>query len=244
MGAIVWQLNDCWPVTSWSAIDSGERPKPLWYAMRRAFADRLVTVQPRSDETGVGGLAIVAVNDSTDPWSTRLRVGRFDFEGEAHATAVVDVHVEAGSAQTVALPKDVCVPDDPGNEVLVVDAVDGVARARRFFAEDRDIAYPAPRYEAEVEPVDGGQRVTVTARTVLRDLTLFPDRLDPRASVNDALVTLLPGETAVFMIRSPEPLDPEALTTRPVLRCVSDVGDVQRGSDVGVELALPVPSKE
>ena len=39
-GAIIWQLNDCWPVTSWAAIDSEDRPKPLWYAMRHAFAPR------------------------------------------------------------------------------------------------------------------------------------------------------------------------------------------------------------
>jgi beta-mannosidase len=121
----------------------------------------------------------------------------------------------------VALPKEMCVPDDPRTEVLVVDA--GDRRAWWFFAEDRDIPYPTPRYDAEVAPFDGGQRVTVTARTVLRDLTLFPDRLDPRARVDRALVTLLPGETAVFTIRSPQPLDPEALTTRPVLRCVNDV---------------------
>jgi beta-mannosidase len=233
MGAIVWQLNDCWPVTSWAAIDSEERPKPLWFALRRVFAERLVTVQPRGGDAGDDGLAVVAVNDSTEPWSAQLRVSRLDIDGEAHATAIVRVNVDAGSSQTVDLPKDVCVPDDPRAEVLVADT-EGT-RAWWFFAEDRDIAYPAPRYDADVEPVDGGQRVTVTARTVLRDLTLFPDRLDPRASVDDALVTLLPGETAVFTIRSPQPLDPEALTTRPVLRSVNDVG---------VQPDLPVPSKE
>ena len=37
-GAIVWQLNDCWPVTSWAAIDGDERPKPLYYALKNAFA--------------------------------------------------------------------------------------------------------------------------------------------------------------------------------------------------------------
>ena len=46
MGAIVWQLNDCWPVTSWSAVDGDGRLKPLWYALRHAFADRLLTIQP------------------------------------------------------------------------------------------------------------------------------------------------------------------------------------------------------
>jgi beta-mannosidase len=201
------------------------------------FADRLVTVQPRGDGAGDEGLAVVAVNDSTEPWSAQLRVSRLDLEGEVHATASVDVNVEAGSAQTVGLPKDVCVPDDPRAELLVVDTLDGPGkRVLWFFAEDRDIAYPAPRYDATVESADGQQDVIVTARTILRDLTLFPDRLDPRATVNDGLITLLPGDTYAFQVRSPEPLDPGALTTRPVLRCVNDVGAAQP--------ARPVPSKE
>uniref|UniRef100_UPI002869C456 glycoside hydrolase family 2 protein n=1 Tax=Deinococcus sp. TaxID=47478 RepID=UPI002869C456 len=36
-GALVWQLNDCWPVTSWSLIDSCGLPKPAWYAVGREF---------------------------------------------------------------------------------------------------------------------------------------------------------------------------------------------------------------
>src|SRR5690606_28036205 len=34
-GSLYWQLNDCWPVSSWSAIDGDGRLKPLWYASRR-----------------------------------------------------------------------------------------------------------------------------------------------------------------------------------------------------------------
>ncbi|MFD0788331.1 hypothetical protein ACFQZ8_30835, partial [Micromonospora azadirachtae] len=76
--------------------------------------------------------------------------------------------------------------------------------------------------DAVVEPVEGGQRVRVTTGTVLRDLILFPDRLDAAASVDEALVTLLPGESATFLVRAPHALDPVALTSRPVLRCVND----------------------
>ncbi|KAF2124870.1 glycoside hydrolase family 2 protein [Dothidotthia symphoricarpi CBS 119687] len=37
-GALVWQLNDCWPVTSWSIVDYFLRKKPAYYAMRRVLA--------------------------------------------------------------------------------------------------------------------------------------------------------------------------------------------------------------
>jgi beta-mannosidase len=65
--------------------------------------------------------------------------------------------------------------------------------------------------------------VTVTAGTILRDLTLFPDRLDGCATVDDALVTLLPGESATFTIRTTCALEPAPLTSPPVLRCVNDI---------------------
>ena len=58
---------------------------------------------------------------------------------------------------------------------------------------------------------------------MLRDLTLFPDRLDPTASADKALVTLLPGESTTVTVRADTALDPAALTSRPVLRCVNDI---------------------
>jgi beta-mannosidase len=58
---------------------------------------------------------------------------------------------------------------------------------------------------------------------VLRDLTLFPDRLDGSATVDTALVTLLPGESTTFTVHADRVLDPAALVARPVLRCVNDL---------------------
>jgi beta-mannosidase len=43
MGSLYWQLNDCWPVFSWSSIDFGGRWKGLHYAARRFYAPALVT---------------------------------------------------------------------------------------------------------------------------------------------------------------------------------------------------------
>ncbi|WBB72401.1 glycoside hydrolase family 2 protein [Micromonospora sp. WMMD1128] len=216
MGTIVWQLNDCWPVTSWAAVDGDGRRKPLWYALRRAYADRLLTVQPRD-----GGLALVAVNDTARAWTAPATVTRVTVTGEPRAKTSVDLDVPAYSSVVLTLPAELARPDEGRRELLVAEAGDTAERALWFFAEDRDIDWPAAEWDASVEPVDGGQRIVVTARTALRDLTLFPDRLDPSAQVDRALVTLLPGESTAFTVRALAPLDAAALTHRPVLRCVN-----------------------
>jgi beta-mannosidase len=39
MGTLLWQLNDCWPVTSWSILDASKIPKASWYAVKNAYAE-------------------------------------------------------------------------------------------------------------------------------------------------------------------------------------------------------------
>ena len=43
MGAVYWQLNDCWPVASWSSIDSSYRWCALHYEAKRFFAPVLIS---------------------------------------------------------------------------------------------------------------------------------------------------------------------------------------------------------
>lgn len=209
-GTIVWQLNDCWPVVSWSAVDGRGRRKPLWYALRRVYADRLLTVQDG---------AVAVVNDGPEPWAGELELQRLALSGEPLAGESVQIKVEPRSVARISLPDPVAVPRDPAAELLSV-RLDG-HRALRFFAEDPRVAFPAAAHETEVTPAKGGGLdVTVTARTLLRDLALFPDRLDPASSVDDMLITLLPGESVTLHVTGSP--DPAALVTRPVLRCVND----------------------
>jgi beta-mannosidase len=188
----------------------------LWYTLRRVFADRLLTVQPRD-----GAPALVAVNDSATPWTVSATVSRRTLAGVGLAEITLSSTVPPGSAVTLPLPADLTTPADPATELLVADT--GDARAWWFFAEDKDIAWPLAKYDTRVDKKGSTTLVTVTAQNILRDLTLNPDRLDPSAQVDDAGVTLLPGESVTFTVTGARGLDPTALTTRPVLRCVNDL---------------------
>nr|WSX75047.1 glycoside hydrolase family 2 protein [Streptomyces sp. NBC_00899] len=214
-GAVLWQLNDCWPVTSWAAVDGDGREKPLYHELKRLYADRLLTLQERG-----GRLVLAAVNQSGEPWTCQARVRRVDAHGGPGAEAQLPVRVAARSVALIDLPGEVAVPAGSARDFLVADA-DGL-RAVHFPVPDHAFAYPVAEMATEVTLRPGGVRVTVTARTLLRDLLLQADRLHPDARTDRGLVTLLPGESAEFTVTGWNGEYPERLAT--ALRCVNATG--------------------
>ncbi|UVS78143.1 glycoside hydrolase family 2 protein [Actinokineospora sp. UTMC 2448] len=208
-GALVWQLNDCWPVTSWSAVDGDERPKPLYYALRHAFAPRLLTVQPRGD-----ALAVIAVNDTDEPWTGELSVRRMTLAGEVVAEAALPLEAGARGAARVDLPAVVLAGED--TDLLVVAA--GEVRVVHLFVEDIAMPYDPNPVTASVAAVEGGYRVDVTASAFARDVALLADRVAADAVADDMLITLLPGETHSFHVSTAAEVDPAAFTAPEVLR--------------------------
>ncbi|MCX5600873.1 glycoside hydrolase family 2 protein [Streptomyces phaeochromogenes] len=223
-GTIVWQLNDCWPVTSWAAIDGDGREKPLYHELKRLYADRLLTLQPRGD-----GLLLAVINQAAEPWKGRLTLRRMSVEGGVVAEAGVGFDAGARAVSDVRVPRElepaglkeflvVDVDADPGSDGDEGGGGGGL-RALYFPAPDREVPYPRPRFDVSVSP--GGERVTVTAHTLVRDLLLQADRLDPSASADRGLVTLLPGERVTIGVRGWETLDHlDAETARSALYCV------------------------
>ncbi|MFJ9519994.1 glycoside hydrolase family 2 protein [Kitasatospora sp. NPDC101801] len=215
-GTVVWQLNDCWPVSSWAAIDGDGRLKPLWYELRRVYADRLLTLQPGTD----GAAPTVAlVNQAAQPWHTTVTLRRVSADGTVTATTEVPVTVETRSVLRLAVPQVLAPVDQSAKEFLVADA-DGL-RAVHFPVRDKEFDYQQPEFEVSVEVVDGSHDtvdVVVTAHTLLRDLLLQADRLAPGAVADQGLLTLLAGEQARIRVTGAAGAD--AATVRAALYCV------------------------
>ncbi len=217
-GMIVWQLNDCWPVTSWAMVDSAGRRKPLWYAVRQAFAPRWATIQPRD-----GHLALVVDNDTDEPWDARLQVSRRAFDG--HERSVTMTHTQVAPRTTVTVPLAPALTSEvaASDEVLVASG-DGV-RALWFFAEDRDLHLVDRWGSATAERTEDGYAVHLKAATLMRDVTLLVDKVADDATVDDAMVTVLPGETVTFRIRSAQDVDPRRFLDPHVLRSTNQLVD-------------------
>lgn len=216
-GSIVWQLNDDWPVISWAAVDYAGHRKPLWHALKHAYADRLLTIQPRD-----GVPVLVAHNDSAERWTATVRVSRSTFDGTAIASQDVGIDVEPRGIVLVPLDAGVLAATDATAEFVEARS-EGADSAFWYFAEDPELALePAvTALDVAVEPVDGGATVTVRATSLVKDIVLQADRLHPGASVDRGLVTLVAGSSVVFTLTGD--IDPAAVAGFPVLCSVNDL---------------------
>ncbi|WP_314102535.1 glycosyl hydrolase 2 galactose-binding domain-containing protein [uncultured Frigoribacterium sp.] len=216
-GTIVWQLNDDWPVTSWAAVDFDEHRKPLWFALRDCYAPRLATIQPRGDS-----LAVVLLNDVDDAWAGDVVLRRTTFAGDVLDEVVVPGAVGSRGSVELTVPSPLVDALDPAAELLVAVLPDfGSGRAVWDAAEVVDQRLDPDPVATEVVRDGDAWLVTVTARSYARDVTLLVDVLDPRATVDRGLVTLLAGESATFRVAGRDgaaSLDPDALVGRTVLR--------------------------
>ncbi|GAA4043783.1 glycoside hydrolase family 2 TIM barrel-domain containing protein [Flavobacterium chungnamense] len=77
MGSLYWQLNDCWPVTSWSTLDYYGNWKASHYQVKESFAPILLVASENVD-----GLSIIGSNDNLEIQKGTLNAKLIDFSGK------------------------------------------------------------------------------------------------------------------------------------------------------------------
>lgn len=216
-GALYWQFNDCYPVSSWSCVDSRGGLKPLWYASRRFFAPRLLTIKPTAPTPDDGTYASMSVylhNDHDESWPANTTIRHMTLRGDTLQTLHKNCHVKPRSLSRFGIPDWVLTRDS-----FLVAQVDG-KQAFWWPHADKVMPYFAPHYNAILTKTDTGYRLAITALTLLRDLCIFIDRVDPLASITDQFVTLLPGQEIIFDVVTNREMAVDELCSSPVLRCI------------------------
>ncbi len=77
MGTLFWQLNDCWPVTSWSSVDYFGNWKAFQYQAKRSFEPVLISVNEEENQ-----YKVYIVNDELKSYDGFFEMKLFDFNGK------------------------------------------------------------------------------------------------------------------------------------------------------------------
>ena len=211
MGTIFWQLNDCWPVASWSSIDYYGRWKALQYYARRFYAPVLVT--PHLDE---GNVNIYVVSDKPEAQNATLRVRLMDFEGKILLSDSKDIKVDP-LASKVYLTWPMAKLTEAGardtTKVFVIAEL--VADGKTI---SRNLIYLAPTKVVELKPARlttqltadtksgaGNYALQIASPVLARSIQISFGELDGAPA--DNYFDLLPGESITLSIKSPATIE-------------------------------------
>ena len=96
MGSLYWQLNDCWPVASWSSIDYFGKWKALHYKTKNSFEESILSFYNKSDE-----VALYFVTDKLESQKLKFNVQLIDFSGKIHKSWNGEFFSEANNSKII-----------------------------------------------------------------------------------------------------------------------------------------------
>ncbi len=172
MGALYWQLNDCWPVASWASIDSAGRWKALHYEAKRFFAPVLLA----AFEEGTNVSFAVSNETLADRMLTiRWRVMDTGF----HEYARGKLPVQCGALSAVKLPAlsfAKALAGDLGHRYLAYELVDenGAVLCKKavLFEKPKHFSWKNPKISAVFSEKDGKTAITLSSDTFAKGVCL------------------------------------------------------------------------
>lgn len=208
MGAIIWQLNDCWPVASWSSIDYFGRWKALHYAARRFFAPVMISAEeegelsqnPKINEYHPApitcGIRLNVANETLRDVTGDVLWALCTPRGEVIREGREPLMVPAMSARWL---DNIDFPEASvtGHYVRFAFLVDGeaVSEGDAIFCAPKHFEFADPRLKVTAQ----GDLITVTADAFARQVWIESE--DPDLLLSDNAFDMNPGTRTVRVLR-------------------------------------------
>lgn len=209
MGSLFWQINDCWPVASWSSIDYFGRWKAQQYYARKSFAPVLVTAALKD-----GTVSVAVVNDPLADLTAVLELKIMDFHGYVRKTVTRDIVIKANSTLAAFSAPEAELLSGIAPETVLLSArltAGGqvVAEDRLYFRPVKDLILPKPEIDMRLRTAGKDVLIGLTSPALVKNLYLSHDAVD--GTWSDNYFDLLPGQAAVVRFTPAKPIAADAL---------------------------------
>jgi beta-mannosidase len=204
MGSFYWQINDDWPVVSWSSIDYYNNWKAQHYRMRDVLAPLALGVEYKD-----GKLNYYTMSDYLQDYDNlRLTVQVIDFSTGKRKEFTERVNAKANDSRIVKTfdESDLASEAEKAHTVIHAFLSDSkgkvISSKDYFFYWPNKLELPETEVKTSVQYRDGEYRVTLSSKKLAKDV--FVEIPVQGARFSDNFIDLLPGEKRVIVITSPE----------------------------------------
>lgn len=199
MGSLYWQINDCWPVASWSSMDSKGRWKALQYYAGRSFAPTILSFEKvDSSATAV----LWGLNDLLAEQSGTAKLTMIDFTGKEIWSETIEAKLPANGNSELMRRTDaeLLKGANPAEVMLVAEGNIGGKDMRSiyYFTPFKDLKLPKADYTVSYKKNGKQVEATIKANNLLKSVLFEAEALQNNPS--DAYFDLLPGQERVITL--------------------------------------------
>jgi beta-mannosidase len=220
-GTLYWQLNDCWPVASWSSIDYFGRWKALHYAAKRFFAPVLLSIE---DQDSL--MDIYVTSDMNLPWSGTIRWKLIRLDGEVLQDGEAGIDVPALESCKVISKVFNLENKEKRNTAFIAELYSNdkpqvcLALNLATFCPNKHLELSKPKFDIKSMQADGSVVITLETDRLARFVEVRLDGWD--VIFSDNYFDLPARMTKEVSFIAPEGLTKETLKERLKIRSLYD----------------------
>lgn len=153
MGTIYWQLNDCWPVASWSSLDYIGNWKALHYSAKEFFSPILISGLENKETLSI---ELHLSNDTLKDVDGKIEWELLNLDGKTINSDIFDAKIKANTSsliKTLNLSKQIEKADGIRNVVLFyLFAKDDkiFSQNTTYFERPKHLKLQKPNYNTEI----------------------------------------------------------------------------------------------
>lgn len=191
MGTMFWQLNDCWPVVSWSARDNYGKKKALWYETKRQYGKMLIS--PVVED---GRVKVYISSDNPYIERDTMMLKLYDFDGNLLMDEIYYVEIPGNTSSVYydTLKSSLISGLDSARIVFQakLKGKDGmVAENKLYFTSPKDLKLEKPTIVKRAIETMGGYRILIISDQLVKNACLSTA---VKGEFKDNYFDIIPGE--------------------------------------------------
>ncbi|MEH0152903.1 glycoside hydrolase family 2 protein [Limibacter armeniacum] len=195
MGTLFWQINDCWPVASWSSIDSYGKWKAMQYKVAEMYQPTIWVTEQKQKQ-----LELALVHDGPEKVTGKWRIQLQDFEGNVVWTRTGKTSLLNNERKVIESidTEELGKQHDLDSHMLVLELVNSkgqqITARNIYFEHPKELQLPTPDLTWEAEQTEKGIELVLKTDKLAKDV--FVSLIDiPEGHFSDNYFDMLPNSS-------------------------------------------------
>tara|TARA_B000000441_G_C21737259_1_gene350847 strand:- start:554 stop:1873 length:1320 start_codon:yes stop_codon:yes gene_type:complete len=171
MGSLYWQLNDCWPVASWSSIDYYGKWKALHYKTKKSFEESILSFHKKNDD-----IIVYFVTDKLKSDKLKYNFELRDFSGKVHNSWASSFYSKPNNSMIIHKINlsSISIDNDYFNDKFIfanVSLDDQVISEKiEYLTSLKNLKLTTPKFQYEVDIIDNYYEIKLISENLIKNL--------------------------------------------------------------------------